>query len=149
MLRTHRSLQAYCATLWWRCLVYSFFRVMEHRWNEIDRGKPKHSGKNLSQCYLSTTNPTWTDPRSNPGSGVRGRQLTAWAMARPQWVIYLLLGKICNARFSVRVPFCVQATLEGEKNGYSKEFSLFLWTGNARCGEHKNRSVKVSCTLPP
>jgi hypothetical protein len=50
--RTHRSLEAYCATLWWRWLVLfcRFFRVMEHRWNEIDRGKPKYSGKNLSQC---------------------------------------------------------------------------------------------------
>jgi hypothetical protein len=25
---------------------------MEHRWNEIDRGKPKYSGKNLSQSYF-------------------------------------------------------------------------------------------------
>jgi hypothetical protein len=25
---------------------------MEHRWNEIDRGKPKYSGKNLSQCHF-------------------------------------------------------------------------------------------------
>jgi hypothetical protein len=24
-------------------------------------------GKNLSQCHLSTTNPTWTDPGSDPG----------------------------------------------------------------------------------
>jgi hypothetical protein len=32
---------------------------------------------------LSTTNPTWTDPRSNPASAVGGRRLTAWAMARP------------------------------------------------------------------
>jgi hypothetical protein len=39
-LRTHRSLKSYCATLWWRRLVFfSFFRVMEYRWNEIDRGK--------------------------------------------------------------------------------------------------------------
>jgi hypothetical protein len=29
--------------------VFSFFQVMEHRWKEIDRGKPKYSGKNLSQ----------------------------------------------------------------------------------------------------
>jgi hypothetical protein len=27
----------------------AFFQVMEHRWNEIDRGKPTYSGKNLSQ----------------------------------------------------------------------------------------------------
>jgi hypothetical protein len=25
---------------------------MEHRWNEIDRGKPKYSGKNLSQFHF-------------------------------------------------------------------------------------------------
>jgi hypothetical protein len=25
---------------------------MEHQWNEIDRGKPKNSGKNLSQCHF-------------------------------------------------------------------------------------------------
>jgi hypothetical protein len=31
---------------------FSFLQVMEHRWNEIDRGKPKYSDKNLSQCYF-------------------------------------------------------------------------------------------------
>jgi hypothetical protein len=30
---------------------FSFFRVMEHRWNEIDGGKPKYWGKTLSQCH--------------------------------------------------------------------------------------------------
>jgi hypothetical protein len=25
---------------------------MEHRWNEIDRGKPKYSRKNMSQCHF-------------------------------------------------------------------------------------------------
>jgi hypothetical protein len=25
---------------------------MEHRWNEIDRGKPEYSVKNLSQCHF-------------------------------------------------------------------------------------------------
>jgi hypothetical protein len=25
---------------------------MEHRWNEIDRGKPKYSEKHLSQCHF-------------------------------------------------------------------------------------------------
>jgi hypothetical protein len=53
MLRTHSSLEAYCAILWWRWLVFfSFFRVTEHRWNETDRGKPTYSGKNLSQCHF-------------------------------------------------------------------------------------------------
>jgi hypothetical protein len=54
---------------------FLFFRVMEHRWNEIDRGKPKYSGKTCPSATLSTTNPTWTDPGSNPGLRV-GRQTT-------------------------------------------------------------------------
>jgi hypothetical protein len=34
-------------------MISFFFRVMEHRWNEIDRGKPKYSGEeNLSQCHF-------------------------------------------------------------------------------------------------
>jgi hypothetical protein len=31
---------------------FPLFKVMKHRWNEIDRGKPKDSGKNLSQCHF-------------------------------------------------------------------------------------------------
>jgi hypothetical protein len=31
---------------------FSFFQVMEHRWNEIDRGKPKYSDKNMSQYHF-------------------------------------------------------------------------------------------------
>ena len=42
--------------------------VMEHRWNEIDKGKLKYSGgKTCPSATLSTTNPTRTDPRSRPG----------------------------------------------------------------------------------
>jgi hypothetical protein len=36
---------------------------MEQRWNDTDRGKRK----DLSSATLSTTNPTWTDLRANPG----------------------------------------------------------------------------------
>jgi hypothetical protein len=32
--------------------MISFFRVLEHRWNEIDRGKPKYSGEKLSQYHV-------------------------------------------------------------------------------------------------
>jgi hypothetical protein len=28
------------------------FLVTEQRWNETDRGKPKYSEKNLSQCHF-------------------------------------------------------------------------------------------------
>jgi hypothetical protein len=31
---------------------FSLFQVMEPQCNEIDRGKPKYSGKNLSQCHF-------------------------------------------------------------------------------------------------
>jgi hypothetical protein len=57
VLRTHRSFKAYCATLVMKMKrkmisFFIFFQVMEHRWNEIDRGKPKYSGENLSQCHF-------------------------------------------------------------------------------------------------
>jgi hypothetical protein len=41
---------------------------MEHRWNEIEKEKLKYSGgKTCPSANLSTTNSTWTEPRSNPG----------------------------------------------------------------------------------
>jgi hypothetical protein len=33
-------------------IIFVFFLVMDHQWNEIDRGKLKYSGKNLSQCHF-------------------------------------------------------------------------------------------------
>jgi hypothetical protein len=33
-------------------VISFFFRVMEHRWNETNKGKPTYSGKNLSQCHF-------------------------------------------------------------------------------------------------
>ena len=48
MLRTHRSLKAAYATLWWRWKMISFtslLQAIEHQWNEIERGKPKYSGE--------------------------------------------------------------------------------------------------------
>jgi hypothetical protein len=31
---------------------FSFFQVMAHRRNEIDKGKPKYSGKTLFKCHF-------------------------------------------------------------------------------------------------
>jgi hypothetical protein len=52
MLRTHRSLEAYCATLWWRCLVFFVFPCTEApvEWNW--QRKTDNSEKNLSQCHF-------------------------------------------------------------------------------------------------
>jgi hypothetical protein len=68
MLRTHRSLKAYCATPWWRWAVfYQVLQLMEHRWIEIDRGKPTTRRKTCPSAPLSTTNPSWTWPGIEPG----------------------------------------------------------------------------------
>jgi hypothetical protein len=64
-------LKAYCATLWgrrWRWWGFFYFsNLMEHRGNEIYRGKPTTRRRTCPSATLSTTNRTWTDPRSNPG----------------------------------------------------------------------------------
>jgi hypothetical protein len=46
------ALKPYCATLWRSRRFFCFSILMEHRWNEIDRGKPKYSEKNLFQCHF-------------------------------------------------------------------------------------------------
>jgi hypothetical protein len=32
--------------------IFCFSILMEHQWNETNRGKTKYSGKNLSQCHF-------------------------------------------------------------------------------------------------
>jgi hypothetical protein len=59
MLRTHRSLKASCATLWWRWKNDLFFFIFPCNGAPVEwnwQGKTE----------VSTTNPTWTDPGSNP-----------------------------------------------------------------------------------
>jgi hypothetical protein len=45
-------------------------------WNEDWQGKPKYSEKTRPSATLSTTNPTWLDPGSNPGR--RSGKLELW-----------------------------------------------------------------------
>jgi hypothetical protein len=52
------------------CYVFVLSPSNGAKWkcNETDRGKPKYSGgKTCPSVTLSTTNPTWTGPVSNPG----------------------------------------------------------------------------------
>jgi hypothetical protein len=68
MLQTHRSLEAYCTTLWWRWLVFFFVfpcngAPVEWNW----QGKTEVLwGKTCPSATLSTISPTWTDPGLNP-----------------------------------------------------------------------------------
>jgi hypothetical protein len=48
---------------------------MEHRWNKIDRGKPKYSGKSLFQCHFDHHNSHMDCP------GIE--QLSYWAQDGP------------------------------------------------------------------
>jgi hypothetical protein len=68
MLRTHRNLEAYCVTLWWRSLNFFFFpsngALVEWNWQ---RKTEVLGGKTCPSATLSTTNPTWTDPEIVPG----------------------------------------------------------------------------------
>jgi hypothetical protein len=59
---------AYCICpgwLWW----------WRNWWNEDWQGKPKYSEKPCPSATLSTTNPTWPEPGSNPGRR-RGKPAT-------------------------------------------------------------------------
>jgi hypothetical protein len=46
---------------------FLLLQVMEHRWNEIDKGKPKYSGKNLSQCHFVHNKSHMDWPGIEPG----------------------------------------------------------------------------------
>jgi hypothetical protein len=61
-----------------------FLQVMEHRRNEIDRGKPKYSGEKPVPVPLCPPQiPHGLTRDRNRASAVGDRRLTAWAMARP------------------------------------------------------------------
>jgi hypothetical protein len=50
-----------------KLLVSSLSLEMEYRWDETDRENQSIRGRTCPSATLSTTNPTLTDPGSNPG----------------------------------------------------------------------------------
>jgi hypothetical protein len=63
---------------------FSLFCLMEHEWNEIDRGKPKYSGgKPVPVPLCPPPIPHGLTRDRTRASAVKGLRLTAWAMARP------------------------------------------------------------------
>jgi hypothetical protein len=62
MLLIHHSLKASCANPMMKMssFFYQALQVMDHQWNEIDRGKPTTRRKTCPSATLSTTNLTWT-----------------------------------------------------------------------------------------
>jgi hypothetical protein len=68
-LRTHRSLEAYYATLWYRRRLV-FFCVFPCNWARVKWNWQKKTevprGKICPSATLSTTYRTWTDPGLNP-----------------------------------------------------------------------------------
>jgi hypothetical protein len=123
MLRTHRSLKAYCATLWWRWAVFfQVLQVMEHQWNEIDRGKPTTRRKTCPSATLSTTNLTRTWPVIEPRAS--DAHVTSFGRAMAQAVSRRPFT--AKARVRSRVGPCgICGGQNGTGTGFSPHISVF------------------------
>jgi hypothetical protein len=73
-------------------IFFSFFLVMEHRWNEIDRGKLKYSGKKVVPVPLC--------PPQIPNSGLRGDRQATNLLSRGT-TPFMGLGNTLNSRCRV------------------------------------------------
>jgi hypothetical protein len=71
-----------------RWSVFLFLQGMEHRWNEIDRGKPKYSGKTCPSATFPPQIPHGLTRNRARASAVGSRRLTAWVMARPVYRLH-------------------------------------------------------------
>jgi hypothetical protein len=89
-------------------VIFSFFLVMEHRWNENGRGKPKYWGeKTCPSANLSTTNLTWTDRGSNPS--LRGERLVTNRLSHGT-AITTFYNILYIAPFFVPCLWCIYST---------------------------------------
>ena len=106
----------------------------EHQWNEIDRGKPTTRRKTRPSATLSTTNPTWTDPGSNPGlrSGRPATNRLSHGTARP--------GLLFEARPS---PIPQDHSLNNSSTASLVEVGLKWQAGKKRSTAHALPSVFI------
>jgi hypothetical protein len=106
------AFEASCATLWWwwwwllLLLFLVLFLVMEHRWNEIGRGKSKYSGKNVSQCHFVHHKSHMDTRNRTRASAVGGQRLMAWTMARPCLNLKNVIKSYLNVTWH-RVQLCL------------------------------------------
>jgi hypothetical protein len=97
-------------------IIFVLFLVMEHRRNEIDRGKPKYSGKKPVPLPLCPPQiPHGLSRDRTRGSAVGGRRLTAWAMARPV--------RVSNNHHWICTVYCVWRNITTSTN-YAQMTSL-------------------------
>ena len=84
-----------------------FFLVMEHRWHEIDRGKPKYSVKILSQCHFVHHKSHMSWPGIEPGPPRwEATRLAAWAMARPLLFKLRLSSRYFDKMWNLKIVCC-------------------------------------------
>jgi hypothetical protein len=71
--------------------IFLFSILMEHRWNEIDRGKPKYSERSLSQCPFVHHKSHMDRPGIDPG--LRGERPATNSLSHGTAIIYFLLAQ--------------------------------------------------------
>jgi hypothetical protein len=107
------------------------------RWNDIDRTKAKNTERQLSRVPLCTPQFLYGLPLARTrASGVRGRRITAWAMARPltlwskERVVLLYLLKLSRFLMAIR----------------RKEKLQLLWDRNTpTISDMRKSTILISC----
>jgi hypothetical protein len=80
-----------CSPVTKMTIFFVLYQVMEHRWNEIDRGKRKYSVEKPVPSSLSPPKILHRLAQDRTrASTVGGRRLTAWAMAPPFRSVYVI-----------------------------------------------------------